>query len=248
VVAPPSARAPRRDLLDPREAARRLARVMVSGIENDFAESGASLEAQIEEARALFDSCVLPELASLFDEALADRGLRSERRPPPAVIETGETGGWSRPAAEAGSGAWSEQTARPTLQPPPEQTERPTVDETSEPPWSWSRPPETSSPAPVAPGSEPDQDILAEAERTDERPPADFTGTPDTLVSTTPPASAEAPSMLPPEPPTVFDLPSMRQAQRGLQGNVSKRRLVLVAAAIAATTAAIVYHYLIAGF
>jgi hypothetical protein len=65
------------------ETARRLARTMVSGIEvADRPDGGAGIPAAIEEARQLFQSCVLPDLMPLFDEALAERGLLAEEEPP----------------------------------------------------------------------------------------------------------------------------------------------------------------------
>jgi hypothetical protein len=73
---PPPARP---EQLPPREAARRLARMMVAGIETgDRDDAGIGLAREIEEARTLFRSCVLPELAPLFEDALAERGLRDE--------------------------------------------------------------------------------------------------------------------------------------------------------------------------
>jgi hypothetical protein len=81
---PAPVQATRKDPLDPREAARRLARVMVSSIDGrDRPDGGAGLAAEIEEARTLFQSCVLPELAPLFEDALAELGLR-EQHPLPA--------------------------------------------------------------------------------------------------------------------------------------------------------------------
>jgi hypothetical protein len=88
-VPPPSSHSPapsshsappaRRDPLEPLDAARRLARVMVSSIPgSDRDDGGAGLTEDIEEARAMFRSCVLPELAPLFEEALAKRGLLAQ--------------------------------------------------------------------------------------------------------------------------------------------------------------------------
>lgn len=82
--APAPAPATRSDqLLPPREAARRLARIMVAGIEDtDRDDGGIGLAREIEEARTLFRSCVVPELIPLFEDALAERGLGDDRSPP----------------------------------------------------------------------------------------------------------------------------------------------------------------------
>jgi hypothetical protein len=73
-----------RGALDPKEAARRLARVMASSIQGcDRPDGGAGLAADIQEARTLFQSCVLPEVAPLFEDALAELGLL-EQQPLPA--------------------------------------------------------------------------------------------------------------------------------------------------------------------
>jgi hypothetical protein len=93
-AAPAAAPAAHRDPLEPQEAARRLARVMVSSIEGgDRNDQGASLAAAIAEARELFQSCVLPELAHLFEEALAARGLLEPtptpvHAPPPPPVRS----------------------------------------------------------------------------------------------------------------------------------------------------------------
>jgi hypothetical protein len=86
--APAAAPLSRRDALDPREAARRLARVMVAGIDaGDRDDGGEGLAAAIEEARTLYGSCVLPEFAPIFDEALMERGLDEQ---PPAPLRAPE--------------------------------------------------------------------------------------------------------------------------------------------------------------
>jgi hypothetical protein len=81
---PAASTAPHRDPLEPKEAALRLARVMVSSIEGpERDDGGVGLAAEIEEARTLYQSCVLPEFEPLFDAALAKRGLMAA--PPPPV-------------------------------------------------------------------------------------------------------------------------------------------------------------------
>ena len=62
--------------IDTEEAARRLARVILSDIDLYIRErpnAGESLEAQIEEGRRLFVSRVTPELVPVFETVLADR-------------------------------------------------------------------------------------------------------------------------------------------------------------------------------
>jgi hypothetical protein len=49
-------------------------------------DGGAGLAAEIEEARTLFRSCVLPELAPLFEDALAELGLPEEPLLPPRPV------------------------------------------------------------------------------------------------------------------------------------------------------------------
>jgi hypothetical protein len=57
---------------------------MVSSIRGgDRDDGGPKLAAAITEARLLFRSCVLPELGSLFEEALGAHGLNERPAPPP---------------------------------------------------------------------------------------------------------------------------------------------------------------------
>ena len=70
------------------EAARRLARVILSDIElynRERPKQGETLEAQIEEGRRLFASRVTPELLPLFALVLADRA--AGRVNSPAAVE-----------------------------------------------------------------------------------------------------------------------------------------------------------------
>ena len=62
--------------IDTEEAARRLARVILSDIDLYIRErpnAGESREAQIEEGRRLFTSRVTPEMVPVFEMVLADR-------------------------------------------------------------------------------------------------------------------------------------------------------------------------------
>jgi len=62
--------------IDTEDAARRLARVILSDIDlymRERPKAGESREAQIEEGRRHFESRVAPELVPLFAEVLADR-------------------------------------------------------------------------------------------------------------------------------------------------------------------------------
>jgi len=70
------------------EAARRLARVILSDIElynRERPKQGETLEAQIEEGRRLFKSRVTPDLLPVFALVLADRAVGSVKSP--AVVE-----------------------------------------------------------------------------------------------------------------------------------------------------------------
>jgi len=93
-AAPPPPPAPPVTLTAPREAARRLARVMLARIQlGDRPDGGRGLAADIEEARTMFQSCVIPELRPIFDEALAELPVpiagddRTEPQPPPDAME-----------------------------------------------------------------------------------------------------------------------------------------------------------------
>src|SRR4051794_22242321 len=71
-----SARGPSMGVIESEEAAKRLARVIVSDIEiynREKFQSGADLTNAIEEGRALFRSRVAPELLPLFTTVLEDR-------------------------------------------------------------------------------------------------------------------------------------------------------------------------------
>jgi hypothetical protein len=122
---PPAAAAPaaHRQPLPPREAARRLARVMVSSIERvDRDDGGAGLSDDIEEARKQFQSCVLPELAAVFDEALVAHGLFGAQAPRRAAPEPP-----AEPTTEPFE--WVEVSPGPDAVPPGDATDRVTVPE-----------------------------------------------------------------------------------------------------------------------
>ena len=67
-------------LIDGEEAAKRLARVILSDIElynREKVLAGADLKAELAAGHALFRSRVTPDLVPLFEEVLADRGLKA---------------------------------------------------------------------------------------------------------------------------------------------------------------------------
>jgi hypothetical protein len=81
-------------LIETEEAAKRLARVILSDIELYFRERprvGETLDGQIIEGRRLFASRVTPALAPLFDTVLADRRA-SNREKTPAPSDLGASG------------------------------------------------------------------------------------------------------------------------------------------------------------
>src|SRR5215831_11800293 len=70
--------------IDTEDAARRLARVILSDIDlysRERPKQGESREAQIEEGRRLFASRVAPELVPVFGMVLADRAAGSVKAP-----------------------------------------------------------------------------------------------------------------------------------------------------------------------
>ncbi len=86
-------------LINTEEAAKRLARVILSDIElyrRERPQEGEDLAAQIEEGRRLFGSRVTPAIMALFDVVLADRGATSEKTPvvvqrSPSAVPTTKT-------------------------------------------------------------------------------------------------------------------------------------------------------------
>ena len=84
------------------EAARRLARVILSDIElynRERPKPGETLEAQIEQGRRLFASRVAPDLLPVFDLVLSDRTLGSVNSP--AAAEPPSTGASTTAAASS---------------------------------------------------------------------------------------------------------------------------------------------------
>jgi hypothetical protein len=97
------------------EAARRLARVILSDIElynRERPKPGETLEAQIEEGRRLFASRVTPDLLPLFGLVLSDRALG--RVTSPAAAEPP-----SPRASTAASRPDASPASNPTIQDPP---------------------------------------------------------------------------------------------------------------------------------
>ena len=99
------------------EAARRLARVILSDIElynRERPKQGETLEGQIEEGRKLFASRVTPELLPLFDLVVSDRARGSVNSP--AAAEPPST---SASTAAAFSPDDASPASNPTIQDPP---------------------------------------------------------------------------------------------------------------------------------
>jgi len=99
-------------LINNEEAAKRLARVILSDIElynRERPQAGENLDARIEEGRKLFGSRVAPEALPLFDVVLTDRRAASAKTPPATLV-------WSTPGMPIGAATLFEDP-RPT--PPP---------------------------------------------------------------------------------------------------------------------------------
>ena len=97
------------------EAARRLARVILSDIElyhRERPKQGETLEAQIEEGRRLFASRVTPDLVQVFGLVLSDRARGSVNSP--AAAEPPSTG-----ASTAAFSPDAPPASNPTIQDPP---------------------------------------------------------------------------------------------------------------------------------
>jgi hypothetical protein len=130
------------------EAARRLARVILSDIElynRERPKQGETLEAQVEEGRRLFASRVTPELLPVFGLVLSDRALGSVNSPvaaePPST--SASTAAAFRP--DDASPAFN-----PTIQDPP--TPAPSIaahslEDQSTPPPAFAAPPLVDQPA-----------------------------------------------------------------------------------------------------
>jgi hypothetical protein len=130
-------------LIDTEEAAKRLARVILSDIRlynREKIRAGSDLRSEIEEGYALFRKRVAPDLAPLYAAVLADNGL-------PVVP--------ARPAAAAPAArpAVAPPAARPTVAPPatvPHLERRPAPVAMVSPPL-WAPAPVAPAPSPVAP-------------------------------------------------------------------------------------------------
>ena len=99
-----SARGPTMGVIESEEAAKRLARVIVSDIEiynKDKFHTGADLTAAIEEGRALFRSRVAPELVPVFTSVLEDR--RASRKRAAAAAAGGRAGRGAEAQRRAGA-------------------------------------------------------------------------------------------------------------------------------------------------
>jgi hypothetical protein len=212
--APAPAPAAHRDQLDPREAARRLARVMVSSIEGgDRNDEGDGLAAAIAEARELFQSCVLPELAYMFEEALAQRGLLAPKASPPPPAPPPPPVRLAPPAPPV--------RAAPPPRPEPA-------------PWAES----TGAVEPVTSGDATDRVMIEDLAPPDEPiTPIRFASPEDDL-----PTRARPP--LPqPEPFRTYAEP---EPVRAPPAKASNMRLVVLAAAITATSIGVAYYLMMA--
>jgi hypothetical protein len=101
------------------EAARRLARVILSDIElynRERPRQGETLEAQIDQGRKLFASRVTPDLVPVFGLVLSDRALGSVKTPAPGTAEPPST---SASTAAASSPDDASPASNPTIQDPP---------------------------------------------------------------------------------------------------------------------------------
>jgi hypothetical protein len=199
------------------EAARRLARVILSDIElynRERPKQGETLEAQIEEGRRLFKSRVTPELLPVFGLVLADRAAGSVKSPaaaePPATRASAAT--------SLGPGQ-----ASPVFTPAIE--DRPTpVPSIAAPPFDDER---TPAPAFALPPVVDRPGIIAQPRRI-----ASVRATP--LAKAAPAPVAQARPIAPP----AHEIPIPV-----LTARVSIPRLVAVAAVVAAT-GAMLYHCL----
>jgi hypothetical protein len=228
-AAPPAPR----DQLDPREAARRLARVMVSSIEGgDRNDEGAGLATAIDEARELFQSCVLPELAYMFEEALAQRGLLTQKaRPvPPAPPPPPKPVQWAGEATAAvepiTSGDATDRVVIEDLTPPVEEVTPPV--ERYEPPVQRFDPPLERFDPPLERFDPPVERFDPPIERHEPIAPLRLASPEDDLPTHPRPQF--------PEPEPV----------RAPPAKASSVRLAILAAAITATSMGVAYYLLMA--
>lgn len=198
---------------DTREAARRLARVMAARIQvSDRDDCGVGLAREIEEARTQFVSCVLPELAPLFDQALIERGLVED--PIPTAAAQFEAPAEPTDRVPAPDVLPDEPSSRDGFE------EMPTI---ARPSLLMAPPPER--PAPVAPARTPPP--------APPRPASTPPPPPPLAARVTPPRSA--PTALPvPQPP----LPRVSEPPAWA---LTRGRLAAAALAIAMASAGIVY-------
>ncbi len=190
------------------EAARRLARVILSDIElynRERPKQGETLEGQIEEGRRLFASRVTPDLLPLFDLVVSDRARGSVSSPAPA--EPPSTGA----STAAVSPDDASPASNPTIQDPP--TPAPSIaapsleDPPTPAPVVAAPPPLVEQPAPTAAAVSPDDASPASNPTIQDLPtpaPAPSIAAPS-LEDQTTPTPAPAPSIAAPsleDPPT----------------------------------------------
>jgi hypothetical protein len=114
------------------EAARRLARVILSDIElynRERPRQGETLEAQIEEGRRLFKSRVTPDLLPVFALVLADRAVGSVKSPavaePPSIrAGAAATSGPDQASPASNPGIEDRSTPAPSIAAEPVEDER----------------------------------------------------------------------------------------------------------------------------
>jgi hypothetical protein len=198
------------------EAARRLARVILSDIEiynRERPKPGETLEAQIEEGRRLFKSRVTPDLLPVFGLVLADRALGSVKspaaaEPPPNRASAAATSGPDQASPASNPAIEDRPTPAPSIAAQALDDER--------------------TPAPVvsAPPVVDQPELIAQPELIPRVPAT-------RLANEAPALAAQARPIAPP----AFEIPIPV-----LTARISIPRLFAVAAAVAAT-GAVLYHF-----
>jgi hypothetical protein len=148
--------------IDTEDAARRLARVILSDIDlylRERPKAGESRAAQIEEGRRLFASRVTPELAPVFAMVLADRAAGTVSAPaapsarPIAASDSAPDVGRVRSSAAPDPAIDDEPTTEPSIFVPPSEDQSPSASVPVAPPVAAALPPAplVTRPAPVPP-------------------------------------------------------------------------------------------------
>ena len=230
------------------EAARRLARVILSDIElyhRERPKQGETLEAQIEEGRRLFASRVTPDLLPLFGLVLSDRARGSANSP--AAAEPPSTGA----STAAASGPDDAPLAsNPTIQDPP--TPAPSIaahplEDQPTPAPALAEPPVVDQPALTAQEPPTPAPSIAAPSLEDQPTPAPVLAAPPpvhqpALTARVPPTplAPETPAVLAqarPAAPPAHEIPIPV-----LTARFSIPRLLAIVSAVAATVA-VLYHF-----